>query len=78
MKIYKDETLVVKKVSTIKCNCCGNEIPSDKFGYTSDYLSITKKWGYNSDFDNEKHNFDICENCYKEIISKFKIPITID
>lgn len=75
MKIYKKENIVVKKVCTVKCNCCGKEIETDNIGYTSDYLSVEKRWGFNSSFDNQCHCFDICENCYKKIINSFKIPI---
>lgn len=78
MKTYKNEAIITEKVCSIKCNCCGKDITTDKFGYTSDYLSIEKRWGYNSSFDNENHCFDICEDCYKKLISKFKIPIKID
>ncbi len=75
MKSYRNETVVIEKVYSVKCNCCGKEIASDKYGYTSDYLSVNKRWGYNSSFDNENHSFDICEDCYKNIIKNFKIPI---
>lgn len=78
MKFYQNKTIVVEKVCKVKCNCCGKEITADKHGYTSDYLSVNKKWGYGSDFDNENHSFDICEECYKSIINKFKIPISKD
>lgn len=76
MKLYKSENIVVEKIYKVKCNCCGKEIATDKYGYTSDYLSVNKRWGYNSSFDNENHSFDICENCYKKFIDNFKIQIT--
>ena len=47
MKIYKSEITVIEKIDKVKCNCCGNEITADANGYTSDYLSISKRWGYN-------------------------------
>lgn len=78
MKIYKDEATVEKKVMTVKCNCCGKNIETDKFGYTSDYLSVEKRWGYGSSFDNEVHSFDICEDCYKNFINNFKIPAEVN
>lgn len=78
MKTYKNELVSEKKVLEIICNCCGKEITKDKFGYTSDYLSIEKRWGYNSSYDNEIHRFDICEECYKKFTAAFKIPLTRD
>ena len=51
------------------------EIKKDIYGYYNDYIHIEKKWGYNSDFDGEKHSFDICSQCYKKMVSDFKIPV---
>ena len=75
MKIYKSEITVINKIDKVKCNCCGNEITSDSNGYSSDYLSVSKRWNYHSNFDNQEHNFDLCEDCYKKLISTFKIPV---
>ena len=75
MKIYKSEITVINKIDKVKCNCCGSEITSDANGYSSDYLSVSKRWGYNSSFDNIEHNFDLCEDCYKKLIGTFKIPV---
>lgn len=72
----------IKKVLTEKeeiyevyCNMCGNAISKDQFGKFCEYLSIDKQWGYLSSLDGEKHSFDLCDTCYKEIISNFKIKI---
>lgn len=78
MKIYKSVTVIAEELSEVKCNCCGKTMETDKFGYTSDYLSVTKKWGYGTELDGETHSFDICEDCYNDIISKFKIPVKND
>ncbi|MEI3162281.1 MAG: hypothetical protein V8S74_02545 [Lachnospirales bacterium] len=75
MKIYKSEITVINKIDKIKCNCCGTEITADANGYSSDYLSVSKRWNYHSSFDNQEHNFDLCEDCYKKLISTFKIPV---
>ncbi len=75
MKVLTPENIIHYKISDVKCNCCGKTIKKDGLGHIADYLSIEKRWGYGSDFDNEVHSFDICEQCYKKIISKFKLPI---
>lgn len=43
-----------------------------------DTLSVQKRWGYFSEKDNEVHAFDLCEACYDELISNFRIPIEIE
>lgn len=70
MRQYKkEETEVVEKYI---CNRCGREMIRE------DVLSVEKRWGYFSDKDNEVHRFDLCEQCYDEIISSFQIPIEIE
>ena len=43
-----------------------------------DVLSVEKRWGYFSNKDNEVHHFDLCEECYDEIVATFQIPIEIE
>lgn len=62
--------------STIYCNCCGQAIENINFP-KKDYLKVEKSWGYFSKKDLEIHEFYICEECYNDIISKFKLPIKI-
>lgn len=64
----------------IICNCCGKEIGKsegiceDKGMIKADYLHIEKEWGYFSNKDGRIHEFDLCEECYDEIVSHFQIP----
>lgn len=70
MRQYKkEETEVIEKYI---CNRCGKELAQE------DVLSVEKRWGYFSDKDNEIHRFDLCEQCYDEIVSTFRIPIEIE
>lgn len=71
MKI-KDKTGNVEKII---CNKCGQEIK--KVRYFSDWLEINKRWGYDSNYDNCIHKFDICQSCYEKFISEFSIQITV-
>ncbi len=75
MKLLKPETIIQYKVEEVKCNCCGQPIEKDSFGNTLDYLSVYKRWGYGTTMDSEEHEFDLCEECYKKIISQFKISV---
>lgn len=70
MRQYKkEETEVVEKYI---CNRCGKEMMQE------DVLSVEKRWGYFSNKDNEVHRFELCEQCYDEIVSSFQIPIEIE
>lgn len=78
IKSHLEEVVIQEShVDQIICNCCGEPINKYQI-FTNDYISFQKQWGYNSDYDNKKHKFDICQNCYQKIISNFKIPIEIN
>ncbi|WP_105616628.1 hypothetical protein [Vallitalea okinawensis] len=72
MKKYK--TIVIKKteVDSVICNCCGREINKDQYGLMEDYITIKKTWGYNSAFDGQSHELDVCNDCYEKWIKSFK------
>ncbi len=78
MKKYENVNVIEKKLAHITCNCCGEKIETSKSGRTSDHLSIEKRWGYFSPFDNEVHSFDLCTSCYDKIVSTFKIPVNCE
>jgi len=59
----------------VYCNKCSREIPENELGYPEDHLSVTKKWGYGSPIDGDKHSFDLCFECYKAMTEEFEIPI---
>ena len=54
---------------------CGSCIPVIPGAPREDVLDVSKRWGYFSEKDNRLDEFDLCEQCYDEIISEFKIKI---
>ena len=38
-------------------------------------ISIDHAWDYFSEKDGQVHHFDLCEECYDELVSGFKIPV---
>lgn len=75
MKKYK--TIVIEKTELDKviCNCCGEEIKKDKYGIMEDYITIKKTWSYNSSFDGQDHEFDVCNRCYEKWMKSFQINV---
>lgn len=57
-----------------KCNCCGKTIKEEQGIQKEDVLEIVKDWGYFSGKDLERHRLLICEACYDNWISGFRIP----
>ena len=74
MKTFSEKTVSLESLDEISCNCCGEQINKNEFGYFEEHLSVTKKWGYGPPADGETHDFDLCYDCYKEITGRFEIP----
>lgn len=63
------------RIVNAMCNMCGRNIKIQNGIIMDGVLSVEYKWGYFSDFDGQKHSFDICQECYKKLEKKFVIPI---
>ena len=73
MRQYKRERQEINELDKIICNKCGKEIEVIKGVAQEDYLEVTKRWGYFSNKDNQEDAFDLCEDCYDELVASFKI-----
>ena len=62
----------------LKCNCCGKDIKIEQGIPKEDMLEIRKDWGYFSGKDMERHCLRICEACYDNWVSGFKIPPKVE
>ena len=70
MKKYQN-----KEISEILCNQCGKKIDVNN-GIVREGVYLSEmKWGYFSKKDGEEHSFELCEECYDNIVATFKIPI---
>lgn len=75
MRQYKLEQRVTGELEKIICNKCGKEIEVIQGIAQEDYLAVKKRWGYFSDKDNQEDEFDLCEDCYDELVASFKIRL---
>lgn len=66
----------MKKENDVYCNMCGKKGKRNQDIPLEDFLYVKKTWGYFSDNDGMTHEFHLCEQCYKELIQKFQIPVT--
>ncbi|MFQ9510127.1 MAG: hypothetical protein ACLRZ7_04240 [Lachnospiraceae bacterium] len=73
---YKEQSPT--EMEAVICNRCGKVITVLNGIAMGDYLSVKKTWGYFSEKDEECHSFDLCENCYDELIQGFVIPVQIE
>lgn len=63
-----------KEIKKIICNKCGREITAVNGLLSEDVLSVEKRWGYFSGKDNRVDRFDLCEDCYDEMVAAFLLP----
>lgn len=75
MRQYKEQVKETREIEKIICNKCGREIQVLGGVPQEDVLEVTKRWGYFSDKDNQVDRFDLCEECYDELVRSFKIQI---
>ena len=75
MRQYRNNIKETKEIDKIICNKCGKEIPVSKGVASQDVLQIEKYWGYFSEKDGRRDRFDLCEECYDELVKSFLIPM---
>ena len=72
MREYRMALQEEKVLSRVVCNGCGEEIPLE----SADHFHGEKTWGYFSEKDLVRHEFDMCESCYDKMTAQFQIPVT--
>lgn len=63
-----------QEVIELCCNQCGKKIKVESGIIKEGVYTAEIKWGYFSNKDGQMHSFDICENCYDQMIEAFAIP----
>lgn len=65
------------KHKEMRCNVCGKKLKIEHGILKEDVFTAKKEWGYFSDKDLQVHSFNVCEECYNKMVSKFVIPVDI-
>lgn len=73
MRIYVDDK--EREVVAVLCNQCGKELEVENGIVKEGCFYGDMVWGYFSEKDGQKHHFDLCEDCYNKMVSRFKIPV---
>ena len=74
MRQYKTNIQETVELDKIICNKCGKEIKVIRGVAQEDYLEVTKRWGYFSNKDMQKHTIVLCEECYDSWTQELMIP----
>lgn len=67
-----------KKLTAVSCNCCGRALKVENGELKEGCFAGQQAFGYFSSMDGEMHSFDLCEECYHAIVSRFRIPVRIE
>ena len=66
------------QLETVLCNQCGKKLVVEKGIVREGVIAIDHVWDFFSEKDGEIHHFDLCEECYDELLSQFRIPVGIE
>ena len=58
------------------CNQCGKSLRVENGVIKEGCFHVDYVWGYFSTLDGQKHNFDLCEECYQKLVQNFALPVT--
>ena len=64
-------------LESVVCNCCGKKLVVKDGIIREGVLTINHAWDFFSEKDGEVHHMDLCEDCYDEMISGFRIPVDL-
>ena len=64
-----------KKLTNVICKWCGREILVEKEIVMEGVFYGRIWWGYVSKRDGLEDSFELCEECYDQIVATFKIPV---
>ena len=64
----------MRKAGVLYCNCCGKMISESGGADREEFFHFEKTWGYFSEKDGTSQTADICESCFEQWMSQFRIP----
>ena len=66
------------ELETVICNCCGKKLAVKDGILREGGLGVEHTWDYFSEKDGETHRFDLCEECYDELLRNFRISAEVE
>ena len=66
------------QLESVICNCCGKKLVVENGIDREGVMMVDHAWDYFSEKDGEIHHFDLCESCYDDLLSQFRIEADIE
>lgn len=67
-----------RELTQVLCNQCGRELKVEDGYLKEGCFTAEAVFGYFSKKDGSRHHFDLCEECYDKMISRFAVPAEVD
>ena len=67
-----------RQLEAVFCNMCGKKLAVKDGILREGALMLDHVWDYFSEKDGEVHHFDLCEECYDELVSRMKLPVDVE
>ena len=68
----------MSNIDVIVCNKCGKRVEYIDGILKEDFCHVKKEWGFFSKKDLKVHSFNLCEECYDQLVEGFRVPIIIE
>lgn len=83
MRMQKGERKMRKynaggQLETLICNGCGKKIIVSKGIIREGAFSVSHTWDFFSEKDGEIHRWDLCEECYDQLLADFCISAEVE
>lgn len=73
MRKYQDENKM--QLTEVVCNKCGRQLKVENGIIKEGCFSADTLFGYFSEKDGTRQQFDLCEACYDAMLKTFSIPV---
>lgn len=67
-----------RQLEAVFCNMCGKKLAVKDGILREGALMLDHAWDYFSEKDGEVHHFDLCEECYDELVNRMKLPVDVE
>lgn len=66
------------ELTSVVCNCCGKKLVVEGGILREGAISVNHTWDFFSEKDGEIHRFDLCEECYDNLVNQFLIEPEVE
>ena len=63
------------ELSKVVCNACGKKLLVENGILKEECIHVEHNFGFFGSRDGENHSFDLCEECYENLIADFSVPV---